>query len=92
MRAVRILLVILSGGCLFDAGGAVPESVSILLNAVHMKKTLLFSSRSLLTAALFFCAASVVSCQKEETAGAADRKSTRLNSSHMPKSRMPSSA
>ena len=71
MRAVRILLVILSGGCLFDAGGAVPESVSILLNAVHMKKTLLFSSRSLLTAALFFCAASVVSCQKEETAGAA---------------------
>ena len=36
-----------------------------------MKKTLLFSSRSLLTAALFFCAASVVSCQKEETAGAA---------------------
>lgn len=71
MRAVRILLVILSGGCLFDAGGAVPESVSILLNAVHMKKTLLFSSRSLLTATLFFCAASVVSCQKEETAGAA---------------------
>lgn len=71
MRAVRILLVILSCGCLFDAGGAVPESVSILLNAVHMKKTLLFSSRSLLTAALFFCAASVVSCQKEETAGAA---------------------
>lgn len=71
MRAVRTLLVILSGGCLFDAGGAVPESVSILLNAVHMKKTLLFSSRSLLTAALFFCAASVVSCQKEETAGAA---------------------
>lgn len=71
MRAVRILLVILSGGCLFDAGGAVPESVSILLNAVHMKKTLLFSSRSLLTAALFFCAASVVSCQKEETAGTA---------------------
>lgn len=71
MRAVRILLVILSGGCLFDAGGAVPESVSILLNAVHMKKTLLFSSRSLLTAALFFCTASVVSCQKEETAGAA---------------------
>ena len=71
MRAVRILLVILSGGCLFDAGGAVPESVSILLNAVHMKKTLLFSSRSLLTAALFFCAASVVSCQQEETAGAA---------------------
>ena len=71
MRAVRILLVILSGGCLFDAGGAVPESVSILLNTVHMKKTLLFSSRSLLTAALFFCAASVVSCQKEETAGAA---------------------
>lgn len=68
MRAVRILLVILSGGCLFDAGGAVPESVSILLNAVHMKKTLLFSSRSLLTAALFFCAASVVSCQKEPTA------------------------
>ena len=36
-----------------------------------MKKTLLFSSRSLLTAALFFCSASVVSCQKEETAGAA---------------------
>ncbi|MFR2160157.1 MAG: fimbrillin family protein [Alistipes finegoldii] len=36
-----------------------------------MKKTLLFSSRSLLTATLFFCAASVVSCQKEETAGAA---------------------
>lgn len=71
MRAVRTLLVILSGGCLFDAGGAVPESVSILLNAVHMKKTLLFSSRSLLTATLFFCAASVVSCQKEETAGAA---------------------
>ena len=71
MREVSILLVILSGGCLFDAGGAVPESVSILLNAVHMKKTLLFSSRSLLTAALFFCAASVVSCQKEETAGAA---------------------
>lgn len=71
MRAVRTLLVILSGGCLYDAGGAVPESVSILLNAVHMKKTLLFSSRSLLTAALFFCAASVVSCQKEETAGAA---------------------
>ena len=71
MRALRTLLVILSGGCLFDAGGAVPESVSILLNAVHMKKTLLFSSRSLLTATLFFCAASVVSCQKEETAGAA---------------------
>lgn len=71
MRAGRTLLVILSGGCLFDAGGAVPESVSILLNAVHMKKTLLFSSRSLLTATLFFCAASVVSCQKEETAGAA---------------------
>lgn len=71
MRAVRTLLVILSGGCLFDAGGAVPESVSILLNAVHMKKTLLFSSRSLLTATWFFCAASVVSCQKEETAGAA---------------------
>lgn len=33
-----------------------------------MKKTLLFSSRFLLTAALFFCAASVVSCQKEPTA------------------------
>ena len=29
---------------------------------------------------------------KEETLGKEDRKSTRLNSSHMPKSRMPSSA
>ena len=31
-------------------------------------------------------------CSKEEIESKLDRKSTRLNSSHMPKSRMPSSA
>ena len=53
---------------LYPAGGAAAESRRNPLNAVHMKKTLLFSNRFLLTAALFFCAASVVSCQKEPTA------------------------
>ena len=57
-----------------------------------MKKLLVILTACLLALSLLAACGETVTPEPQETASEADRKSTRLNSSHTYQSRMPSSA